>query len=161
VRISSDDPVDGDLLSLFSIEFRLAAVGNPRRLDFANPQPTGFTGDADYVFSGASSINAVVSATVVPNDTLVVEDFSSEVTVPFASSRLLARLSFTPGPGLLAPQPGDTFNLSVVLGANTFFDNDSTSNIAFTVVPEPSSFAMLLTGGIALLAARTRRFRRR
>jgi hypothetical protein len=170
VRISSTDDAGGDLVSIFQLELLIESISNPRRLEFVDPQPTDYISDLDYIFEGDSSFNSIVSSQVQPNDALSVGDFgTNDVTIPFGSTLLLARLQVTASTSL-PPEVGDTFSITLqTANGNTFFDSSvSTPSISLLTpgtvtitdaahaVPEPASLAIVAIGGIALLATRGR-----
>ena len=167
VTISSTLP-GGEPLSNFGFEFLISTAG-PTQLDFVDPQSDSQLTQANYVLFGNSLAEAIppvgtVGITIVPNDTFVGGDGTadfSDVTVP-ASGLLLARLNLTTLT-LLPPQLGDTFSIALLTGVNTFFGDSEENPIGFsslagtvTVVPEPLTFGLLISG-LPWLAVRLRR----
>ena len=148
VTIESEAPL-GDLLSLFSFEFRVN-TGGPTQLDFSNPQGDSQLSDADYVFSGDSLAAAfppvgAVSGTIAPNDTFIGGDatFSgSDVTV-LGTPQLLVRLDFTAAT-VLPPALNDSFAVELIASQSTAFQDSEFLDVAYeatmgtvTIVPEP------------------------
>lgn len=161
VVVSSDAPL-GDELGLFGFEFRISGLG-PTRLDFVDPQSDLQLGDANYVFAGDSLAASfppvgIVDTTVLPNDTFTGGDATlggGSITLD-ATERLLARLEITAAT-TLPPVIGDSFTIELVAGGFTFFQDDAFNDIDFsstpgavTIVPEPGSNLLCLSGLLAL-----------
>jgi hypothetical protein len=127
--------------------------------------------DGDPVFGiPSSSVGTITtSASGYTNDRFVGSDSTvdllSSVTLT-STPRLLVRLQFVSGPGLLSPIEGDLFKVSLVGSPFTeFIDGDfepiaysSTPGlISISAVPEPTSIFCLLVGlGTTWLRLRTK-----
>lgn len=177
VTIESDG---SDPLQRFDFQFLIEPDGNFNRLEFVDPQPDPQLGNSDYVFFGDSFKTTgippflpgpldvgTVSQTVVPNDTFTGNDFTaSSGDVTLTGPKLLARLEVT-ADTVVVPDVGDRFTVSLVEVASSFKDA-ADNEIAFSstsgtvsVVPEPSSMALLGIGAMSLLGYGWRRRHRR
>jgi hypothetical protein len=157
VTVESDAAL-GDLLSLFSFEFRIS-TGGPTQLDFSNPQGDSQLGELGYVFAGDSLAAAFppvgsVSGSIAPNDTFIGGDatFSGSDVSVLATARLLVRLDFTAAT-VLPPVAGDSFVVELIAGQTTAFQDSEFFDVAYeattgtvTIVPEPSGAVMVLCG---------------
>jgi len=160
-------------LSAFDFEFRITEFPDTfTELRFLNPQGDLQLTDPAYVFAGGSvkrdgfvmppfmslppAAVGAASTSMYTNDTFIGGDISTDPTLfgnvtVTTSPLLLARLQIVPGPGLLAPEPGDRFSIDLTHGTNTSFGGISYSSRSGTVsmVPEPSS--MTLMAGLAAI----------
>ena len=161
----------GDLLSLFSFEFRIT-TGGPTQLDFSNPQADSQIVDIDYIFTGDSLAAAfppvgVVSGTIAPNDTFIGGDatFSGSDVSVMETPRLLVRLDFTAAT-VLPPVPGDSFAVELIASQGTAFQDSEFLDVAYeattgtvTIVPEPSGAVLVLCGLACVVILQTIRGR--
>ena len=161
-----------DLFNLFQLELNIAPLGNPRRLEFIDPQSTAYVSDADYIFL-ANSGGPFIDPPPPPNPiiTLLVGDFAADGSdVLVGTTSLLARLAVTTNTALPSME-GDEFVISIVSGANTYFDSTTANNISFTfnsgtvtitspppvtTVPEPNTALIFCLGCATLVFSRKR-----
>ncbi len=170
VTIESDS-LSGDPLANYGFEFRIGTAGLTR-LEFVDPQSDSQLTSPNYVFFGDSAATGVVAigtvgTVVVPNDNYVGGDGTlsgNNVNVPIAG-RLLAQLDIT-ALTLSPPSLGDTFTIDVILGPNTFLQDQGFNDVEFltvsglvTIVPEPTT-AALGWCGLAILGIARRRVQR-
>lgn len=117
-----------DFLTEFKATFEITTESNlnPRRLEFANTSLPAL-GDPGYVLGGISlgQLSNEIFApteTLVPNDTLLIEDMTIPVppqaptlfaTLTLGSPRILARLQVTTL-GALAPEAKDSFLVNLL-----------------------------------------------
>jgi hypothetical protein len=157
-------------------------------VQFVSPQPADYLNNPNYVFnnnSGDAAYSIIptgnVQQTSAPNDTFVGADFAADFSdVPISTTpMLLTQLQVTGAGGSLAPQPGDTFAVTLQpvagsMGATSFYDSDSNpvaSNVDSapvsdvitnvsegTSAPEPSTLmGLLVSGGIGFCVLRGKR----
>ncbi|GAB5441858.1 MAG: hypothetical protein Fues2KO_22070 [Fuerstiella sp.] len=186
VLISSNaNPSSPDDVDFASYEFLIENVGTPSSaLEFVLPPDLSEDSDSDYLFFGDSfgidydSFNST-TATYIGSD-----GTGSGTGVSLDSSsgdRLLVRLDLqhTLGPGQSAAMAvGEQFRITLQNSLDTYFDDPSFNPISVdadsynssgtggglitvsasssAAVPEPSSWAVLALGGIALAVRRRR-----
>ncbi len=163
----------GDAVSLVGYEFRISSAGSASQLQFEE-ESESFLNDADYLFAGnslalddgiSSSVGAV-STSVLPKDTFIGGDSSSNLAeVPVTGSKLLVTLALKhlAGPVDPATTVGQQFTVSLVPASgdssafsggtsNTGFLDSSFAGVAFisqegiitVVVPEPAAITLMI-----------------
>jgi len=153
----------GFTLSQFGLELLITSVGSPiTQLQFASPQPDpGFIfGNPNYVFAGQSfgAVNGlpfwgVPTPGYAPVDIVggdaVASIFGSppgSVSIPGGSTAYLATVDFYVPQGTQLNQ----FQVSLVNGPNTFFDDQNGNPLPYTTgVPEPSSLTVVVLSGLS------------
>ncbi|OYP36018.1 hypothetical protein [Rhodopirellula sp. MGV] len=150
--ISSDAPdFFPDLFLGYEFTFHIDSSMSPGSIEFL---PSGLPDPADYVFGNQSTARLsgktfTPTMTLVPDDTLVIEDGGAPPVFlsQGSGSLVLAELHFTTN-GTLPPNVGDTFRISAST-SNPFIASDNTpTEITITaatgVVPEPHSLLTCL-----------------
>jgi len=175
VTIQSDNAIPGDPLQAYGFEYRITRLYGTGRLEFVDPQPTGFLTDSQYVFFGNSFdyVNTLpvggVSQTDQPADTFIGGDSTNDgenVTVT-TTSKLLTRLQVTSAAGL-PTQPDDVYQVALISGGSTFFQDKDSNDILYSstsgrvyITPEPGSLVAVVSGGVVLACLGWRRARRK
>ncbi len=162
----------GDTLSAFGLELQITSPGIPTAFLQFSPladQPDPYSNSNPpypYVFSGASFKSdyvlpfwfQVTSPFVLPPDISGGDASDSNqgyVSIPSGSSAYLATVQFFDPGGT----PGDQFQISLVSGVNTYFDDLNGNPLNYTstggtvtitsVVPEPSSLTVVALSGLS------------
>ncbi len=172
----------GDTLADFGLQLQIVPIGSPTALLQFTPGQSDPYGNPNYVFYQESSNQDNVptsipffgapTPTVYANDTISGGDSDDSVTgfVPLPATSggpfsYLATVSFQ----VPSTASGDSYQIVLVRGANTYFDAGDSSSLdpSYTPatvhvrsVPEPASLAACLVGGSILAARRLRRRRR-
>ena len=156
-------------LDTFGFEFKITTLSGPDRLEFTTSQTDPYTNAKPaYVFandrlSQGVALGNVSSTGGVPNNTYIGGDSTlSGNDVALGNPSLIAHLTVTTVTGL-PPMVGDRFLISLVAGANSYFEDKSVTvldrsvsgmvsvNSTVAVVPEPATVVTLSTGLIVLL----------
>jgi hypothetical protein len=164
-------------LSDFSLGLQIRPVGNPTSLlQFSMTQPTPTFGSASYVFAGQSFDQdfgipywGLPTTTSYPKDTITGGDSADStvgagfVSIGASLSTFIGAVQFTAPMGATA---GDQFQISLINSGLTEFDDENGNPLSITfpstggvvtitpsVVPEPSSLVITLTGLGGLLGA--------
>ena len=158
------------LLSTYNFDLQINVnAGDAGRIEFSNPQPTGYLSSSSYVFADNTpppTFAGNVGTVVVPNDNYVGGDFSTNSSgsvLVDTSGKLLVRLELNADASFAVA--GDVFTLSLenpssgtgTIADLTYFLDDASNPITFestpgtitvgppTAIPEPSTLVLVVS----------------